>query len=104
ALQEQTSANLRLAPTNVLSTRSSKEKRGARGHRGEEMSHLRPTLPGDDSRIALFLKALRYGRHEQILPEFFLTVKNLSFAPGGPYRADCPRASRGPPPSGPSSP
>jgi hypothetical protein len=30
------------------------------------------------------LKAVRYGRHEEILPEFLLTVKNLSFAPGGP--------------------
>jgi hypothetical protein len=48
------------------------------------MSHLMPTLSGDGSRILLFLKAVRYGRHEEILPEFFLTVKNLSFAPGGP--------------------
>src|SRR5262247_3542898 len=48
------------------------------------MSHLMPTLPGDVSRILLFLKAVRYGRHEEILPEFLLTVKNLSFAPGGP--------------------
>jgi len=44
------------------------------------MSHLMPTLPGDVSRILLFLKAVRYGRHEEILPEFLLTVKNLSFA------------------------
>ena len=43
-----------------------------------------PTLSGDVSRILLFLKAVRYGRHEEILPEFLLTVKNLSFAPGGP--------------------
>src|SRR5215470_16783703 len=48
------------------------------------MSHLMPTLPGDVSRILLFLKAVRYERHEEILPEFLLTVKNLSFAPGGP--------------------
>jgi hypothetical protein len=48
------------------------------------MSHLMPTLPGDVSRILLFLKAVRYRRHEEILPEFLLTVKNLSFAPGGP--------------------
>jgi hypothetical protein len=43
-----------------------------------------PTLSGAVSRIFLFLKAVRYGRHEGILPEFLLTVKNLSFAPGGP--------------------
>ena len=43
-----------------------------------------PTLSGAVSRIFLFLKAVRYGRHEEILPEFLLTVKNLSFAPGGP--------------------
>jgi hypothetical protein len=48
------------------------------------MSHLMPTLSGAVSRIFLFLKAVRYGRHEEILPEFLLTVKNLSFAPGGP--------------------
>ena len=48
------------------------------------MSHLMPTLSGDVLRILLFLKAIRYGRHEGILPEFLLTVKNLSFAPGGP--------------------
>jgi len=48
------------------------------------MSYLMPTLSGDGSRILLFLKAVRYGRHEEILTEFFLTVKNLSFAPGGP--------------------
>src|SRR5262249_20031243 len=48
------------------------------------MSHLMPTLSGDVSRILLFLKAIRYGRPEEILPEFLLTVKNLSFAPGGP--------------------
>src|SRR5215475_9966475 len=48
------------------------------------MSHLMPTLSGDVSRILLFLKAIRYGRYEEILPEFLLTVKNLSFAPGGP--------------------
>src|SRR5262245_6147691 len=40
------------------------------------MSHLMPTLSGDVSRILLFLKAIRYGRHEEILPEFLLTVKN----------------------------
>ena len=44
-----------------------------------------PTLSGDVSRILLFLKAVWYGRHGEILPEFLLTVKNLSFAPGGPY-------------------
>ena len=49
------------------------------------MSHLMPTLFGDVSRILLFLKAVRYGRHEEMLPEFLLTVKNLSFAPGGPH-------------------
>jgi len=49
------------------------------------MSHLMPTLSGDVSRILLFLKAVRYGRQGEILPEFLLTVKNLSFAPGGPY-------------------
>jgi hypothetical protein len=43
-----------------------------------------PTLSGDVSRILLFLKAVWYGRHGEILPEFLLTVKNLSFAPGGP--------------------
>jgi hypothetical protein len=43
-----------------------------------------PTLSGDVSRILLFLKAVRYGRHGEILSEFLLTVKNLSFAPGGP--------------------
>ena len=48
------------------------------------MSRLMPTLSGAVSRIFLFLKAVRYGRHEEILPEFLLTVKNLSFAPGGP--------------------
>src|SRR6267378_1561019 len=48
------------------------------------MSHLMPSLSGDVSRILLFLKAVRYGRHEEILPELLLTVKNLSFAPGGP--------------------
>ena len=48
------------------------------------MSHLMPTLSGDVSRILLFLKAVWYGRHEEILPEFFLPVKNLLFAPGGP--------------------
>ena len=47
-----------------------------------------PTLSGDVSRILLFLKAVRYGRHEEILPEFLLTVKNLSLAPGGPDTAD----------------
>src|SRR5262249_39297584 len=51
------------------------------------MSHLMPTLSGDVSRILLFLKAIRYGRPEEILPEFLLTVKNLSFAPGGPSRS-----------------
>ena len=50
------------------------------------MSHLMPTLSRAVSRIFLFLKAVRYGRHEEILPEFLLTVKNLSFAPGGPVR------------------
>ena len=39
------------------------------------MSHLMPTLSGDVSRLLLFLKAVRYGRHEEILPEFLLTVK-----------------------------
>ena len=34
-----------------------------------------PTLSGAVSRIFLFLKAVRYGRHEEILPEFLLTVK-----------------------------
>ena len=48
------------------------------------MPHLMPTLSGDVSRILLFLKAVRYGRHEEILSAFLLTVKNLSFAPGGP--------------------
>ena len=48
------------------------------------MSHLMPILSGDVLRILLFLKAIWYGRHEEILPEFLLTVKNLSFAPGGP--------------------
>ena len=48
------------------------------------MSHLMPTLSEDVSRILLFLKAIRYGRHEEILSEFLLTVKKLSFAPGGP--------------------
>ena len=48
------------------------------------MFHLMLNLSGDVSRILLFLKAVRYGRHEEILPEFLLTVKNLSFAPGGP--------------------
>ena len=48
------------------------------------MPHLIPPLSGDVSRILLFLKAIRYGRPEEILPEFLLTVKNLSFAPGGP--------------------
>ena len=48
------------------------------------MAYLMPTLSGDGSRILLFLKAVRYGRHEESLPECFLTVKNLSFAPGGP--------------------
>ena len=46
-----------------------------------------PTLFGDVSRILLFLKAVRYGRHEEMLPEFLLTVKNLLFAPGGPPSA-----------------
>jgi hypothetical protein len=48
------------------------------------MSHLMPALSGYASRILLFLKAVRYGRHEEILSECLLTVKNLSFAPGGP--------------------
>jgi hypothetical protein len=52
-----------------------------------------PTLSGAVSRIFLFLKAVRYGRHEEILPEFLLTVKNLSFAPGGPYRIGYLRVS-----------
>jgi hypothetical protein len=51
-----------------------------------------PTLSGAVSRIFLFLKAVRYGRHEEILPEFLLTVKNLSFAPGGPRAVEAPRA------------
>src|SRR5215813_12102541 len=58
------------------------------------MSYLRPILSGDVLRILLFLKAIRYGRHEEILPEFLLTVKNLSFAPGGPNW--CVDASGGP--------
>ena len=40
------------------------------------MACLMPTLSGDASRIFLFLKAVRYGRHEESLPECFLTVKN----------------------------
>ena len=55
-----------------------------------------PTLSGDVSRILLFLKAVRYGRHEEILPGFLLTVENLSFAPGGPnrtYTSQCIRLS-----------
>src|SRR5215510_11411781 len=55
------------------------------------MSSLRPILSGDVSRILLFLKALRYERHEEILPEFLRTVKNLSFAPGGPVWYCCGR-------------
>jgi hypothetical protein len=47
------------------------------------MSRLMPTLSGAVSRIFLFLKAVRYGRHEEILPEFLLTVKNR----------DCSRAT-----------
>src|SRR5437762_10287089 len=35
-----------------------------------------PTLSGDVSRILLFLKAVWYGRHGEILSEFLLTVKN----------------------------
>ena len=53
-----------------------------------------PTLSGAVSRIFLFLKAVRYGRHEEILPEFLLTVKNLSFAPGGPDTASRSRPGR----------
>src|SRR6266446_7493965 len=56
------------------------------------MSHLMPSLSGDVSRILLFLKAVRYGRHEEILPELLLTVKNLSFAPGGPSCGSAPTA------------
>ena len=56
-----------------------------------------PTLSGDVSRILLFLKAVRYGRHEEMLPEFLLTVKNLSFAPGGP---ECHITKRGQEPIG----
>ena len=48
------------------------------------MSHLMPALSGDVSRILLFLKAVWYGRLEEILSEFLLTVKNLLFAPGWP--------------------
>ena len=69
----------------VINTLERGKTRGG-GHRGEEMSYLMPTLSGDGSRILLFLNAVRYERHEEILPEFFLTVKNLSFAPGGPPR------------------
>src|SRR6266403_783218 len=67
------------------------------------MSHLMPTLSGDVSRILLFLKAVWYGRHGEILPEFLLTVKNLSFVPGGPHWPSgrwlvrLPAASRPPP-------
>ena len=52
----------------------------ARWSRPEEISHLMPTLSGDVSRILWFLKAVWYGRHGEILPEFLLTVKNLSYS------------------------
>jgi hypothetical protein len=74
------------------------KKEEGRGHGGEEMSHLMPTLSGDVSRILLFLKAVWYGRHEEILSEFLLTVKKKSVVCS--WRAsmdvcvgiDCPRA------------